>query len=464
MKALSPLHVNDSGWRDVIADGFTASRLSAVVKAFARLNKNSPKILVGFDNRFFSREFAHHVAFVLEKEGLKPIVLTDVFPTPGVGVWVKRHSYDWGLMITASHNPYYYNGLKILDRHGGLIGRDLADAIERLANKILIDEPSPKFSVKERFSPEMDDQEARDVYFGDLLGRVDVGTIRKANLTAAWDAFGGAADRLFSDFLKSLGVRGERFPTPIEPTFGGRRLEPDETSLKGLGALVVEKKMGVGLATDVDGDRFSAVDEKGAYVLNNAMGSLMVWYLLACRKEKGAVYQTVSCSSMTRRICDDFGVAMETAPVGFLAMGRKMIEDSQPLIGIEETGGLAYAPHLPFKDGLMAHALVLEMLATQRKTLTQLLDAMRAAYGTFHYRRVDLKLPSDEEVERRLHPTLWERAVGEAVSETSTLDGVKWLFPSGWILIRRSKTEPLLRIYAESEDESFVERMKKAAI
>jgi phosphomannomutase len=399
-------------------------------------------------------------------------LIPEIFPTPGVAKLVSAsqgdhtvRSYNWGLVVTASHNPYYYNGFKILDHQGALIGREVADRIETVANGILEGRPDGRslpFDLHRRFDGLANAEALRRRYLDLILARVDVDKIRSAKLSVAWDAFGGTVTPLFPLLFDRLGVRHAGVPMLMEPTYGHRRLEPDATSLTELGALVTTSGAAAGLATDVDGDRFSAVDETGAYVQNNPLGSLMAWYLLAVRGERGTVYQTVSCSDLTRRVCEDFGVPLRIEPVGFMSMGRHMTEDPRPLIGFEETGGMAYGPHLPFKDGLMAHALVLEMLAATGKTVPELIAELQRRYGRFVYHRIDLKLPSQEEAERWLNPDLWERAVGEAVLESSTLDGIKWFFKSGWILIRRSKTEPLLRIYGESADGTFIDRMKKA--
>ncbi|HSA59099.1 MAG TPA: hypothetical protein VLJ37_05380 [bacterium] len=468
----SRLHISDSGWRAVTAEGFTVARLSAVVSALAGLLPPR-RAIVGFDNRFLSKEFGHHVAALLETLGWSVDLIPEMFPTPGVATLARDTPYDFGLVVTASHNPYYYNGLKVLDASGALIGRDLADRIEKRANEILEGRIHPEggfsrdsplhFDLHRRFAGLADVEALRRRYIDSILKHVDAAKIRAAGLSVAWDAFAGTVTPLFPLFLDSLGVRQTGVPMAMEPTFGRRRLEPDATSLTELGALVPRSGAIAGLATDVDGDRFSAMDHAGLYVQNNPLGTLMAWYLLAIRGERGTVSQTVSCSELTRRVCADFGVPLRIEPVGFMSMGRHMVEDPNPLIGFEETGGMAYGPHLPFKDGLMAHGLVLEMLATTGRTIPELIADLGRRYGHFHYHRVDLKLPSREEAEKWLDPLLWERAVGEAVLETSTLDGVKWSFRSGWILIRRSKTEPLLRIYGESTDETFIDRMKKAA-
>ncbi len=460
---MKTLHIGDSGWRAITTDGFTFERLSAIVAALTRLYPRQ-KAVIGFDNRFLSEDFGHHVAFMLREKGWKVRILPRLFSTPGVAWLVRQGRYDWGLMITASHNPYYYNGLKIFNRHGALMDRASADRVAAEANRILkkLTGPDLGFRPGRRFEAVLDVEKVRRRYLGDILKRVDVRKIRKSGLRAAWDGFGGVTMPLFPMFLDALKIKHHAIPMVEEPTYGGRKLEPDAESLQGLSALVRRTRSHIGLATDVDGDRFSIVDERGRYVSNNLLASLMVWYLLHVRRERGTVYQTISCSDLTKRMCEEAGVSLKVVPVGFQAMGRLMIADAKPLVGIEETGGLAYGPHLPLKDGLMTHALILEMLVSQKKTLSVLIERLHRSYGFYHYRRSDLKLTSAIEAMHWLKSGPWEKALGEKIRETSLIDGVKWTFASGgWVLIRHSKTEPLLRIYCESLDRKFVNRVTR---
>lgn len=180
---MSRLHINDSGWREIIADGFTVERLSAVVSALAALFPRQ-RALLGFDNRFLSEEFGHHAASLLREEGWAVDLIPRIFPTPGVAKLVREDGYDWGLVITASHNPYYYNGLKILDSFGALIGRETADRIEKRANEILEEGSAPPlpFQIGRRVSGTVDAEGFRRRYLETILARVDVEKIRGARL------------------------------------------------------------------------------------------------------------------------------------------------------------------------------------------------------------------------------------------------------------------------------------------
>ncbi len=462
MSNFHPIHIGDSGWRAIYAAGFTVDRLSAIALALTQLYPFQ-KILIGFDNRFLSKEFSHHLAIFLQSKKWKVTLISDSFPTPGVAKEVREKQYDWGFVITASHNPYYYTGIKIFNSDGTLIGRDLVQKIQNQANVLLQQEKMPSFDPQKKFFPESDLKSFEQFYLQSVFKWVDVKAIQKANLSVVWDGFGGTTSFLFPKFLKFLKIKNDSVPFLLEPTYQKRKLEPDATSLVELGKAVRKKRADLGLATDVDGDRFAILDEKGSYLLNNILGSLMLWYLLEIRKERGVVYQTVSCSSLNEKICEKNNSSLEIVPVGFQVMGHEMQKNRSSLIGLEETGGFAYAPHLSFKDGLIAHAFFLEMLATQKKSMGQLIQDLYKKYGRFFYERVDLKVESENELEKYQTVSFWEKKLKRKIISTDQLDGTKFRFEGeSWLLIRSSKTEPLLRIYFESREKGFLREVKSS--
>lgn len=460
MSHFQPIHIGDSGWRAIYTAGFTVDRLSAIASALTRLY-SFQKILIGFDNRFLSKEFAHHLAIFLQSKKWKVTLISDSFPTPGVAKEVREKNFDWGFVITASHNPYYYSGIKIFNSEGILIGRDLVQKIQDQANTLLQREKMPSFDPQKKFFPESDLKSFEQFYLESVFKWIDVKAIRKANLSVVWDGFGGTTSFLFPKFLQFLKVRNDPVPFFPEPTYQKRKLEPDATSLVELGKKVGKKKADLGLATDVDGDRFAIIDEKGNYLLNNLLGSLILRYLLEVRKERGVVYQTVSSSALNEKICDKNKTVLRIMPVGFQVMGHEMSENRSSLIGLEETGGFAYAPHLCFKDGLIAHAFFLEMLATQKKSIGQLIQDLYKKHGRFFYERIDLKLESEKELEKYQTVSFWEKKLKRKIVSTDRLDGIKFRFEGeSWLLIRSSKTEPLLRIYFESGEKNFLKEVK----
>ena len=454
------IHIGDSGFREVMTDGFTVSKLSAIALALAAL-KPRQKVVIGYDNRFLSEDFAHHLARILLEQGWDVKVISDIFPTPGVVTLLKEMNSDFGLMVTASHNPYYYNGLKIFDSKGALISKKFIQELQDLAQRVWQEGSLPAFHVGWRTENIFSVLEARDIYFNSLFKHIDKKLIRKRSLKVVWDAFGGTDQRLFPQFLKSLNARQVGIWMESEPTYHLRRLEPDKTSLKDLSLLVRKRKALVGLATDVDGDRFSVLDEKGNYVRNNLLTSLLSWYLMEVRGECGRFYQTISCSEMIKIIAYEHQSQVKIFPVGFQAMGTMMKDDPQAVLAMEETGGLAYAPHLPFKDGFMAHLLILEMLAKTRKNLSQLITDLHKKYGHYHYDRIDFEIEDDAGFEKWMDPQFWEACLDSHVIHRECMDGEKWYFQEGWILVRRSKTEPLIRVYFESKNKKFIQTIKE---
>jgi len=450
------IKIGPSGWRVIFLKNLTANAFEAIIQAMAMVF-GPQKALIGFDNRFLSPSLAAHAQKILKKHGWRTDLVSDIFSTPGVARLVSERKADWGLVVTASHNAYYYNGLKILDSRGCLVDEKDLKKIQDKANEI-VSGIANSFQPTDLGAPESQWKDwARD-YFKTMLSHVDVAAIKKSKLKIAWDGFGGTTTKLFPSLFDRLNLRHCGVSGSLDPTFGGRRLEPDEDSTKELMKLVKAQKCSIGMATDVDGDRFCLIDEKGRFVSNNLIGSLLLWYLLKVRCEKGTVFQTVSCSARNKMICQEAGVRLEEEPVGFQVMGRRMKEEGG-LLGMEETGGFAYGPHLNFKDGLMAHLLVLEILATQKKSLRDLFKNLDS-YGRFFYHRWDI--PIEDELQRAcwLDPAFWERSLNLKISQVVNIDGQKIIFEDGaWLLFRSSKTEPLFRIYVEGRARNFISKV-----
>lgn len=456
------LHIGDSGWRAIYSEGFTLEKLSAIVLSLAEIFPRQ-KSLIAYDSRFLSRELAQHVSRLLTQKAWKSTLINQFFPTPGLASLVKLKNYDWGLMITASHNPFYYNGLKILSSKGLLSDRSLNDKLGELAMHKIENEKFPNWFPLQKVD-ELNFQQAASMYLSQILSHIDLKAFKNSRLKVAWDSFAGTTTQLFPLMLHKMKLRSEGLVLAQEPTFAYRRLEPDQSSLQNLKKLLLHKKCSVGMASDLDGDRFAVLDEKGRFVLPNILGPLIAWYLLEFRQERGEIYQTVSSSMLTRDIANSYGVKIHEMPVGFQKMGAAMADNPQALLGLEETGGMAYAPHLCFKDGLIAHALLLEMLGSQKKNLSDLIALLYKKFGHYHYHRIDLHLQSEDEKNKYLDSACWEKELNEKILDISNLDGQKMYFASGWLLVRSSKTENLLRIYFESKSKGFIEKIKRVIV
>ncbi len=445
------IHIGESGWRAIISDGFTWPKLAAIGLALAR-SRTPQKIVIGYDNRFLSPLFASNLAEIFENENWKVDLVREVFPTPGIAKLVREKKYTYGLVITASHNPYYYNGLKIFTSPGILTSKAFNAQISEQAQGLLKqDLPAfkPELPKKTKFDWQRE-------YLKHLLDHIDTSIIRRSKLRVAWDCFGGSTSKISPAFFKKLQLKNFAVPFTENPNFQHRRLEPDSESTQTLRKLVQKEKAHVGLATDLDGDRFAILDEKGNFVLPNLIGPLFINHLLGTRQEKGTLYQTVSCSNLSRQIAEQYGAKLIEVPVGFQKMGTAMAEDPQALLGFEETGGVAYAPYLFFKDGLMAHAFILEILATQKKPLSQLIRELLKRFGPIFYKRLDLKTSHADQWN---DPELWEKLSGEKITQISELDGKKFYLQSGWVLVRQSKTENLIRLYFEFSQEKMIKKI-----
>lgn len=455
------IKIGPSGWRVVFLKNLTADSYEAILQAMADVF-GSQKVLIGFDNRFLSRAMASHAQKILKSRSWETHLVSDFFSTPGVARLVRHQKADWGLMVTASHNPYYYNGLKILDSKGCLVDEVMLKKIQNRANQIVSGIDS-SFDPAYKSVPDDGWRDWSHHYLRSMLDLIDIKAIQKSQMTIAWDGFGGTTSQLFPALFQKLKLKNIGFPLSVDPTFGGRELEPSPHSTTTLQLLVRQQKCDLGLATDLDGDRFSVINSQGRYVPNNTMASLLLWYLLFCRKEKGNIFQTVSCSARNQTMCDEAGVVLEEVPVGFQVMGRRMKEVGG-LLGMEETGGVAYGPHLQFKDGLMAHLLVMEMMATQKADLTKLIKKL-SVYGQFYYRRWDKPIPDKKTFHAWQSSNFWEKKVSLKVKTLLVLDGQKMIFEDGsWLLLRPSKTEPFFRIYAEGRSKIFIKKLEQVIV
>jgi len=451
MNQNTTIHIGESGWRAIISDGFTWPKLAAIGLALAR-SQAPQAIVIGYDNRFLSPTFASNLAEIFENENWKVDLVREVFPTPGIAKLVREKKYSYGLVITASHNPYYYNGLKIFTSPGILTSKAFNAQISEQAQRLL-KQDLPSFKPELLKKTSFDGQRE---YLKHLLDHIDTSIIRRSKLRVAWDCFGGSTSKISPVFFKKLQLKNFAVPFIENPNFEHRRLEPDSESTHRLRKLLRKEKAGVGLATDLDGDRFAILDEKGNFILPNLIGPLLIEHLLKIRQEKGTIYQTVSCSNRSHAIVEQYGAKLIEMPVGFQKMGAAMAEDPHALLGFEETGGFAYAPYLFFKDGLLAHAFILEILAIQKKPLSQLIRELLKRFGLFFYRRLDLKT---SHVDQWNDANLWEKISGEKIIRVSELDGKKFYFRSGWVLVRQSKTENLIRLYFEFNQEKIINKL-----
>jgi phosphomannomutase len=460
------LKLGTEGWRARIGGDFTLAHARTFARGLARWlhgrDQAAGGVVVGYDTRFLSDRAAEEVAAVLARAGIPARLCTHPVPTPVVSFAVRALGASAGLMITASHNPPEYNGIKVKGAHGGpLFGPELATLEEALAHR------SPPLPVTARRPTPYDPDPA---YLAHLRGLIDFSRFAGTGLRVVVDPLHGAARHYLRRLLIPAGIAVREIRATPDPRFGGVNPEPIAANLAALSRAVRSFRADLGLATDGDGDRLGVVDRTGRFQSPQVIYALLLDYLARERNLRGGVVKTVSTTGMIDRLADQYGLPLYQTPVGFKHISRLFV-DGTAVIGGEESGGVGVSPHLPERDGIFAGLLLLEALATRGKTLPQLLADLEQVTGPHAYARRDVHLPAGQArtVFRELArlaaaPSEAPPAVaGHSVSGVETLDGVKLrLDDGGWLLLRSSGTEPVLRIYAESASPPEVQRLLEA--
>lgn len=454
------------GWRGVIAREFTFDNLSQVAQAtmdwMTREGLAEQGLVVGYDRRFLSPEFARRVAEVAAGNGIKTLFCDEVAPTPAVSWAVKQESAGAGIMITASHNPPIYNGFKIKEGYGGSARPSTTGLLEqivaynqehnRLVRAVPFDEAG-RLGLIESY-------DATTGYLRQLGRYVDVEQIRQAGITAVADPMYGAGSGFFNRLLGIDEIHAEH-----NPSFGGRAPEPIGENLEELCGLLKSGRYRVGLALDGDADRIGAVDERGDFFSSHGIFTLLLKHLVERKGRSGGVVKTVSTTRLVDCLAEKYQLPLYETPIGFKHICELMLE-RQILMGGEESGGLGVAGHIPERDGILMGLLLLETIAATGQGLREQLDEVMAESGHLAYRRIDTHLGNDEK-ERlldRLRTDPPAVIAGRTVSSTNFSDGFKFLFDNGdWLLIRPSGTEPVLRLYSEAGEGDMVETLLRGA-
>ncbi len=468
------IHFGTDGWRAVISDEFTFENVRKVAQAIADCMlaqpfSARPTCVVGFDTRFLSDRYAIEVARVLAGNGIRVLLGKADAPTPVVSHAIVAHRADGGVMVTASHNPPRYNGLKLKAAYGGsahphtcrrveaqLAENEAAGRTPRLAD---LDRAQAQGLI-ERFDP-------FPAYHQHLATLVDLDTIRRSPLRVMVDPMYGAGRVFLAAMLRDAGVDVTEIHGELNPGFGGIHPEPIARYLGQLMHEVPAGRFDLGLATDGDADRIGAVAPDGRFVDPHAILALLLRYLVERRGLQGAVVKTVSTTQRLDRLAERYGLPVFETPVGFNHIADLMM-NHDVLIGGEESGGISIKGHIPEGDGLLIGMLLVEMVAREGKSLSQLLAELQHEIGPFYYARHDARLdegqiafPYDKQaLISHLSQNPPARLADIPVSSISCQDGVKYILEDGsWLLIRPSGTEPILRIYAEAPSLEIVHRL-----
>ncbi|MBE3599256.1 MAG: phosphoglucomutase/phosphomannomutase family protein [Limnochordaceae bacterium] len=461
------------GWRAVIADQFTYHNVRLVTQAIANYlgeaGLGRREILVGYDTRFAAEHFAQEVSRVLAGNSLAVGLTASDVPTPVLAHAVLHRRAAGAIMLTASHNPPQYLGLKFIPEYGGPAQSDVTAAIEEQIVRVQRAEASGNMVVRTldleqgRRQGLVDTVDPRIDYVEHLMSVVGTAPLSRG-VEVVYDAMYGTGRHYAAEALENLGVRVHRLHDRRDPLFGGGAPEPTAQHLQELIQAVRSRQGALGLATDGDADRFGVVDEDGTYLTPNEVLAIVADYLLGVRQMRGSIVRTVATTHVLDRLAAQFGVTARETPVGFKHVGAWMRRENVTLGG-EESGGMSIAGHIPEKDGILAVLLVTRIWAEGGISLRRRLAAIHERVGPATGRRVDMPIASDE-VKRRILDHLAsqppDRWAGQRVDKVVVMDGVKVILESGaWWLLRASGTEPLMRLYLEAPDAGLVDGMER---
>lgn len=459
------------GWRAVISDEFTFENVRRVAWAIGdyldeKQRTSNASIVVGFDTRFLSDRYAIEMSRLLSARGFSVHLSESDCPTPALTYAIIDKKATAGIMITASHNPPRYNGIKLKAHHGGSVMSEEAHRVEHFIAhpaadaaryKALWDsEPgvlTPEDHI-ERFNP-------MPPYLRHVSSLIDAAAISRSRPRVAVDSMYGSGRGYIRRFLEEIGCEVQEIHAEMNPGFGGIYPEPIERNLRALIETVRTGGYDLGLATDGDADRIGAVDENGRFVNPHCIISLVLRHLVERRGWRGAVVKTVSTTQMVSRLAARYGLTLHETPVGFRHISEVMQKENVLIAG-EESGGITIQHHIPEGDGILMGLLLAEILAYEEKPLSAIISDLMSETGFFYYRRQDLKTRIFDRASlvARLTANAPTELVGRRVVQVNKRDGVKYLLDDdSWLLIRPSGTEPLLRIYAEARSPEMVEAL-----
>lgn len=455
------------GWRGVIARDFTFERVAIVTQGIAnqvRKTGNRRGILVGYDTRFLSREFAELSAAVLANNGISVLFSEEPVPTPVVSFGVRRFQLDGAVMITASHNPFMFNGIKFKGDYGGSALPSFTKAVEEDINSGAL-KVNNNLSFKEFInSNKIRLINLKNEYLKQLKRIIDFKLLEKHKKKVVIDPMYGAGYKYLPIVFKEvLGWDVIPIRAEINPSFGGYNPEPCLPNILPLIKTVIERRAKMGFAVDGDADRIGAVDEKGNFIDSHKIFALTLRYLVEKKGWRGDVAKTVTVSDMVQKLSEKYGLKTHTTPVGFKHICNLMLK-GDILMGGEESGGIGITKHMPERDGILNALLLAEMSIAYNKPLSRLVKDLMDFIGFHIFKRVDLHIRSREQLDRFLSDFSPETIAGLRVKKIDALDGKKIIFEdSSWLMFRLSGTEPVLRIYCESNSEKRLNQLIKSA-
>lgn len=453
------------GWRAIIGDEFTKQNIQILAKAMAGKMKNEgvaeKGIVLGYDRRFLAKEAMQWAAMVFAKEGIKSYLINKSSPTPLIMFYVMKHEFSYGMMITASHNPAIYNGIKVFTAGGRdadeIQTQDIEDYIADTESNP-VEEMDYAQGIKAGLIFEI---YPLNEYLDNIIASVDMESIRNAGLKVALDPLYGVSETSLKTILLTARCEVETIHERHDTLFGGKLPAPTASTLRTLQTYVMEHNCDIGIATDGDADRIGLIDDKGNFLHPNDILVLLYYYLVKHKGWQGSVVRNIATTHMLDKVAKAFGETCYEVPVGFKYISSKM-QETNAIIGGESSGGLTVRGHINGKDGIYAAALLIEMIAVTGKKLSAIMDEIRKECGSIYMEERDYKFTNEKKtaMQKMLMEEKQIPQLSEEIDHISYLDGSKVYFKNGgWVIARFSGTEPLLRIFCEMPDAQSAEEV-----
>jgi len=450
-----------SGWRAIIADEFTFANVRRVTRAICEYLRTTSgddggTLVVGYDTRFLGERFAEQCVGEVAAQGFEALLCDRPTPTPTISHAIRHRRAVGAINFTASHNPPEYSGMKFSTADGAPALPEATRRVEQIIGTITAETAVSAGGLPAGRGVETYDP--RPTYVADLAGKIRFDVIARSGARYGYDPLWGTGRGSLDFALREHGVEVETIHDWRDVMFGGRSPEPDKEHLGELREVVARRRCALGLATDGDGDRFGVLDADGTFITPNNLIALLFDYLAESRGWTGGVARSVATSHLVDRVAAARGLPLYETPVGFKFIGE-LINQDKIILGGEESAGLSIRGHYPEKDGILACLLAAEAVAARGASLSEQLSALYARVGRLEGARIGVRLTPD--IVASLPGKLArepEEIGGRRVARTNRADGVKFIFADGsWLLMRPSGTEPLVRIYAESESQSDLE-------
>jgi len=465
------------GWRAVISDEFTFENVKIVAQAMADYIKSQKfrlrqgfggqakikgkkselygkryQIVIGYDTRFMSEKYAELMASVFAGNGIKVILADRPTPTPSVSFNIKKKNLFGGVMITASHNPAPYNGIKYKCWFGGSAGKDVTDSMEKSLYRSKVKFLEKGQAIKKGLF-RMENIIPFHLKF--IKTYADMKLLNKAGLRILVDSMNGTGCFYIEEILKNSNnkvttINGER-----DVYFSGRSPEPNEYQLRSTSQIIKKKRYDLGIVTDGDADRLGVILPSGKVLSGHKVMTLLLLHLLEDRKKRGGIVQTICGTALLDKIASKYRLKVFETPVGFKYIAD-IFNKENILLGGEETGGVAFKGWLPERDGILSGLLIIEMMAFRKKALKKILDDVEKEYGSYIYKRYDLYYPVDrrKKLAAFLKKRPFSKILDKRVISMKSYDGFKFILEDGsWLMLRPSGTEPKLRVYSEGRSE-----------